>query len=77
MALLGRTPEHRNTEARRYDVDLATTRKGTPGGAFMRQFWMAVHDGDDLPAGRAKPIRIMGENYTIYRGQSGEAQVID
>ena len=65
------------TSSSRYGVDLHTTRAGTPGGAFMRQFWIAVHDGDQLPAGRAKPIRIMGENYAIFRGQSGEAQVID
>jgi 5,5'-dehydrodivanillate O-demethylase oxygenase subunit len=37
----------------------------------------AVHDADLLPPGRAKPIRILGENYAIYRGQSGEVQVID
>ena len=64
------------SKAKRFDIDLATTRAGTPGGAFLRQFWIAVHDGDELPVGRAKPIRIMGENYAIYRGQSGEAQVI-
>ena len=61
----------------RYGVDLATTRKGTPGGMFMRQFWTAVHDGDLLPPGRAKPIRIMGEDYAIYRGRDGAPQVID
>src|SRR5262249_8437583 len=64
----------RSERAGRYGVDLATTRKGTPGGMFMRQFWIAVHDADQLAPGRAKPIRIMGENYAIYRGRSGEAQ---
>jgi 5,5'-dehydrodivanillate O-demethylase len=75
MALL--ESDSRLEQNGRYGVDLATTRKGTPGGQFMRQFWIAVHDADLLAPGRAKPIRIMGENYTIYRGQSGEAQVID
>jgi 5,5'-dehydrodivanillate O-demethylase len=60
----------------RHDVDLATTAAGTPGGTFMRQFWIAVYDGDQLPAGRILPIRIMGENYSIYRGQNGKAQVM-
>ncbi|MDA0238933.1 MAG: Rieske 2Fe-2S domain-containing protein, partial [Proteobacteria bacterium] len=58
------------------DVDLATTMPGTPGGKFMRQFWVAVDRAEDLPAGRAKPIRIMGEDYALYRGESGKAQVI-
>jgi 5,5'-dehydrodivanillate O-demethylase oxygenase subunit len=61
---------------RRADVDLATTRPGTPGGAFMRQFWIAVERADDLPPGRAKPIRIMSEDYTLFRGRSGKAQII-
>jgi 5,5'-dehydrodivanillate O-demethylase oxygenase subunit len=59
------------------DVDIATTRAGTPGGTFMRQFWLAVERADDLPPGRTKPIRIMGESYALFRGQSGKAQIID
>jgi 5,5'-dehydrodivanillate O-demethylase len=62
---------------RRTEFDLATTQPGTPGGVFMRQFWHAVYRSEDLPAGQAKPIRIMGENYALYRGASGKAQVID
>ena len=60
---------------KRYDIDLATTQAGTPGGIFMRQFWIAVHDSDDLPVGRAKPIRIMGDDYVVFRTESGVAQV--
>ena len=60
----------------RYEIDLATTQAGTPGGIFMRQFWMAVYESDQLPAGRAMPIRIMGQDYVIFRTQSGVAQVM-
>ena len=56
-------------------MDIACTRPGTPGGRFMRQFWLAVHRSEDLPAGHAKPLRIMSEDYTLYRGESGKAQV--
>ena len=42
----------------------------------MRQFWMALDNSANLAPGRAKPIRIMSENYTLYRGASGKAQVI-
>jgi len=41
----------------RTSVDITTTRPGTPGGRFMRQFWMAVHRSEDLAAGHAKPLR--------------------
>lgn len=59
------------------EVDITTTRPGTPGGQFMRQFWMAVQRSEDLAPGVAKPIRIMSEDYTLYRGESGKAQVLD
>ena len=58
-------------------IDLATTRPSTPGGIFMRQFWHAIYRSEDLPVGQAKPIRIMSDDYTLYRGMSGRAQVID
>jgi 5,5'-dehydrodivanillate O-demethylase len=67
----------RMQSARVPEIDIATTRPGTPGGTFMRQFWMALDNSANLAAGRAKPIRIMSENYTLYRGASGRAQVVD
>jgi len=57
-------------------IDIASTLPGTPGGKFMRQFWIAVDRAEDLAVGQAKPIRIMGEDYALYRGASGKAQVI-
>ena len=58
------------------EIDIATTRPGTPGGTFMRQFWIALDNSANLAPGRARPIRIMSENYTLYRGHSGKAQVV-
>jgi 5,5'-dehydrodivanillate O-demethylase oxygenase subunit len=43
----------------------------------MRSFWTAIYRSKDLPKSEAKPIRIMSEDYTLYRGDSGKAQVID
>jgi len=59
------------------EVDITSTRPGTPGGKFLRQFWLAVQRSEDLEPGQAKPIRIMSEDYTLYRGESGRAQVMD
>jgi 5,5'-dehydrodivanillate O-demethylase len=75
MTMLEKTRERK--PAMHADIDIATTKRGTPGGKFMRQFWLAIESSADLSPGRAKPIRIMGENYTLYRGKSGKAQVID
>lgn len=72
-----RAHANRAVSPSRRAIDLATTRRGTPGGIFMRQFWHAIYRGQDLPPGQAKPIRIMSEDYTLYRGASGRAQVID
>ena len=80
MTLLDKSPATRARKpdaARQPEIDLATSRRGTPGGIFMRQFWHAVHRSQDLSAGQAKPIRIMGEDYALYRGASGNAQIID
>jgi hypothetical protein len=51
-------------------VDMTSTRPGTPGGEFFRRFWLAVARSDDVLPGEAKPIRIMSEDYALYRGRS-------
>ncbi len=61
----------------RTGFDLARTGPGTLMGRFMRRFWIPVHRAEDLPQGHAKPIRIMSEDFALYRGESGHAQVID
>ena len=38
-------------------VDISTATAGTPGGIFMRQFWLVVYRSGDLPSGRVTPIR--------------------
>ena len=58
-------------------AELHRTGPETPGGKFMRRFWMPVHRSEDLPEGRAKPIRVMSEDFCLYRGEGGQAQVID
>src|SRR6516164_10595271 len=68
-------PRHRANEPRT-DIDIATTRPGTPGGIFMRQFWHAVCRSRDLPAGSAKPLRIMSEDFAIYRTRAGVPQIV-
>lgn len=46
-------------------------------GKYMRLFWHPVARSEDLPVGKAKPIKVMNVDYTLYRGQSGTAHVVD
>jgi 5,5'-dehydrodivanillate O-demethylase len=43
----------------------------TLSGRFLRRFWYPVYRAEDLPPGRAVPIRILSEDFTLYRGESG------
>src|SRR5262249_39926261 len=49
---------------------------GTVAGRYLRSFWQPVFRARDLTAGRAFPLRIMGEDFTIYRGETGTPHVV-
>ena len=51
--------------------------RGTPGGEYLRRYWMPVACAGELT--EAKPIkafRLMGENLVVYRDQSGRYGVV-
>lgn len=60
----------------RYD-DLVSTGPGTLAGRFMRRFWHPIFRAEELRAGQAKPIEIMGEHFTLYRGENGTPHVTE
>jgi 5,5'-dehydrodivanillate O-demethylase len=55
--------------------DLFQTGPGTLAGRYLRMFWQPVYRSEDLATGQAAPIRVMSEDLTLYRGQSGKPQV--
>lgn len=57
-------------------VDFASAGPKTAGGKFLRRFWQPVYVSANLARGSAKPILIMGERFTLYRGQSGRAYIV-
>jgi 5,5'-dehydrodivanillate O-demethylase len=59
----------------RYE-DLVSTRPGSLAGKFMRRFWHPIHRAEELGAGKAKPIEIMSERFTLYRGETGTPHVV-
>src|SRR5687767_8435488 len=56
--------------------DLVHTGPGTLAGRYLRMFWQPVCRAEDLPAGHAKPLHILGEDFTLYRGESGKPHLI-
>ena len=57
--------------------DLVSTKPGTLAGTYMRRFWQPIHRSEDLRPGQAKPIQIMSERFTLYRGESGAPHLVD
>jgi 5,5'-dehydrodivanillate O-demethylase oxygenase subunit len=57
-------------------MDFYYTGPDTLAGKYMRKFWHPVQRSEDLKAGWAKPIRIMSEDFTVYRGETGKPHVV-
>ena len=55
---------------------LHQTAPDTPMGKLLRKFWHPVALSSDLKAGSARPLRVLGESLTLYRGRSGAAHLI-
>jgi len=71
------TERKRKTGKTKLDpMDLVRTGPETLAGRYMRKFWHPVYRAQDLIAGHAKPIRIMSENFTLYRGEGGTPHVV-
>ena len=56
--------------------DLVSTKPGTLAGNYLRRFWQPIHRAEELRAGEAKPIEIMSEHFTLYRGETGAPHVV-
>ena len=56
--------------------DYAHIGPGTLAGRYLRSFWQPVYLGKELPLGRAKPIHILGTDFTLYRGEDGQPHAV-
>ena len=52
-------------------AELFRTEPGTLGGRYMRTLWHPIFIASDLKPGWAKPIRILSEQFALYRGEGG------
>jgi 5,5'-dehydrodivanillate O-demethylase oxygenase subunit len=57
-------------------TDFIHTGPDTLAGKYLRSFWQPVYRAQDLLPGRTMPIRIMGEQLTLYRGESGTPHLV-
>jgi 5,5'-dehydrodivanillate O-demethylase len=57
-------------------ADLVHTGRETLAGRYLRRFWQPVYRAEDLQPGQARTIRIMSEDFTLYRGESGAAHIV-
>jgi 5,5'-dehydrodivanillate O-demethylase oxygenase subunit len=71
------TAIEQGTDARGEWTDYVHTGAGTLAGRYMRLFWQPIYRSGDLSSGQAKPIRIMSQDFTLYRGESGDAHLLD
>ncbi|MDF2119393.1 Rieske 2Fe-2S domain-containing protein [Roseiarcaceae bacterium H3SJ34-1] len=55
---------------------LPQTAPDTPMGQLLRKFWHPIALSQDVPAGQARPLRVLSEDLTIYRGASGKAYLV-
>src|SRR4051794_9146030 len=56
--------------------DFVHTEANTLVGRYLRRFWQVVYQSRDLRAEWSAPIKILGENLTLFRGSSGQAYLI-
>ena len=73
-------PTHEANGSRTYAeadyTDFAHTGPGTLAGRWMRMFWQPVYCRKISRPGYAKPVRIMSEDFTLYRGEGGAPHAV-
>jgi len=57
-------------------ADYVSAKPDTTGGKYLRKFWQPVALSREIEAGKAMPLRIMEEKFTLYRGETDTAHVV-
>src|SRR5688572_12594377 len=57
--------------------DVEKTGPGTLAGRYLRHFWHPIMTASRLPVNRAKPIHLLGESFTLYRGADGTPRLTE
>jgi 5,5'-dehydrodivanillate O-demethylase len=57
-------------------ADLARSGPATLAGRYLRRFWTPFARLDDVVPGRARPVRLLGEKLTYFRGTGGNPHLV-
>jgi len=49
----------------------------TLAGRYLRTFWHPVHISEQLQPAWTMPVKLLGEEFTLYRGETGAAHLVD
>ncbi len=58
------------------ESDFVRTGPGTLAGRYLRRFWQPIYRASRLLPGQAVHVRIMSEDFALFRGESGKAHVV-
>ncbi len=58
-------------------TDFVHTGPGTLAGRYLRLFWQPIYRAEDLKPGRAVPVKVMSEDFTLYRGQGSSVHLLE
>ena len=58
-------------------TDFVHTGPGTLAGRYLRMFWQPVFRVKDLAPRQAVPVKLMGESFTLFRGEGGTPYLVD
>jgi 5,5'-dehydrodivanillate O-demethylase oxygenase subunit len=56
--------------------ELHKTSRDTLMGRLLRSFWQPIARSDSVAPGAARGLKVMGEELTLYRGESGAAHLV-
>src|SRR5438552_4241412 len=57
-------------------IDFASSGPESLAGRYLRRYWQPVYAAGELPTGSARPLQVMNERFTLYRGESGLPQLV-
>lgn len=75
MAVATREVAHQYTEADYTDFE--HTAPGTLAGRYLRLFWQPVYVAEQLKPEWTAPIKIMNEEFALYRGKGGVPHLVE
>src|ERR1700761_7280176 len=65
-----------DADARTRYEDFASVGPGSLAGRLLRMHWQPVYVSEKLKPGRPVRLRILNEDFTLYRGASGAAHIV-